>query len=486
MIKRSVQSFLKGMDPRTALGVLGSLIVAFVLGRQLAAGSFLVPGLLVSFGFFLMIFFRKGSVVFLLPFVLLLPNWGLDIPGPWAVTVEDAFILALFGGYLFRVIINKEKIFPRRSPVILPLVIFWLVAFISLFKSAFTGGSFLSNIKDLMRLTELVFLYIVLVDVLDTRRRVELFVRNLLILGVFYAAVSLYIYFTLSDFFYFVLTMKPAYLYVPPFKILRMVSIAGTTSQTGMFYAALLALAAFFPPLKRTRNLRFARTGLLVLFGLCILLTFNRGTWVGVLLGFSVLTLRGRLNWRTIIVVTAMFLALAILVGLTIFGQADVEGHAIQLFEVSKSSGMVRWVRWVSAVNVILDQPILGVGYNNYAWLYGKYSILEGAQEYGSPHNMIVDVVTGTGLLGFAIFAYLLAKLWRTHREIHESSDEWIRNYGSGLFLGFIFFLGASMFDSFFFKPHHTGILLFSLWSVATVVWRELDSQSVPVPRESR
>jgi hypothetical protein len=99
---------------------------------------------------------------------------------------------------------------------------------------------------------------------------------------------------------------------------------------------------------------------------------------------------------------------------------------------------------------------------------------------------MIVDVVTGTGLLGFAIFAYLLAKLWRTHREIHESSDEWIRNYGSGLFLGFIFFLGASMFDSFFFKPHHTGILLFSLWSVATVVWRELDSQSVPVPRESR
>ena len=472
---------LQQKDTRNLVGIGISLAVAFILGRQIAVGQTFFPFLLIGISLFLLLFFRKDSVIYLLPAVLFLPNLGLDIPGPWAVTMEDAFILVLFAGFLSRAIIRRENIIPRGSPIILPLGLFLIVAAISLFKSVQTGaGTLLINTKDLMRLTELVLLFIALYALIDSEQKAVRLLRNFLILGIFYMIVSYYIYLTKSTFFYDVLTMVPAYIYIKPHNLLRMVSIAGSTSQTGMFYAILLAIALFFTGYRKNRQGRLVRIMLIIALCSCVFLTFNRGTWVGLLLALFIMLVRGGMDWKKVALASVALILLAAILLVTVFGQMDVEQQALRFFHVSKSSGLARWVRWVSSVNVIIEQPFLGVGYNNYAWVYGRYSVAEGdVQEYGSPHNMFVDIITGTGIIGFAVFMYFFLQLWKMFRRVAQSRIESIRNNGLGLYFAFLAFFGASIFDSFFYKPHHTGMLIVTTWAIANALWR-VDRSELP------
>jgi O-antigen ligase len=477
-----IQRIRTQKDSRNILGTLGAVVVAFIIGRQIVAGSFFPLVLLVAFAIVVLIFFRRDSFLYLLPGILLLPNFGLDIPGPWAITVEDAFLLALFTGYLARCIIQGHPIFPRKDPIVFAYGLFLVIAAISLFKSVSVGaGTVLINLKDLMRMVELFMLYLVAVDVLDSVPKVLKLVRNFLFISLIYVGVSYYIYFTQSPFFYSVLTMQPAYIYLYPNIILRMISIAGSTSQTGMFFAVILALAAFYPALNKSRMRRILRILLVVPVALCIFLSFNRGTWAGLSLGGFMLLLNGSVNWKKALTAGVLLVAIVLLGVISVFGQSDMEVTAFKALDISKKAGHDRWIRWVGAVDLMLDHPLLGVGYNNYAWVYGDYSIKEGdVQQYGSPHNMFVDIMTGTGLLGFGVFFALLILIGKTMRKNLTSINEEIRKISIGIYFAFFTFLGASMFDSFFFKPHHTAILIVTTWAMATALSHVSDDDPIP------
>ena len=494
-----IQNILQQKESKNLLAILAAVIVAYILGRQIAAGHYTFIIMIAGFAAFLLIFIKKDSITFLLPFVLLFPNFGLDIPGPWAVTIEDAFIIALFTGYLLRSILLKEKILPRGSPIFLPFAAFIIVAYVSLYKSVqIDPDKFLINFKDLLRMTELFLLYIVLVKIIDSPEKITRMIRNLLILTSVFVVTSYFIYLTGSEFFYSILTMQPAYIHMPPHKILRMISIAGSTSQTGMFYAIILGLAIYYEPLTRTKRMKVLRVLFIIAVGSCILLSFNRGTWAGLMLGYSFLLLKGSIDWKKIALVSLVIFALAALLFVTVFSQVDIEQNALMAFDISKRSGEARWIRWVSAIDLILEHPLLGVGYNNYAWVYGQYSIQEGnVQQYGSPHNMFVDIVTGTGVIGFSIFMLFMFRLGRIINRISNCRKESIRRISTGIYFAFIIFIGASLFDSFFYKPHHTGILIIVLWSFATTLYRidtttpddfseETQADSEPEPEHAR
>jgi putative inorganic carbon (HCO3(-)) transporter len=294
-------------------------------------------------------------------------------------------------------------------------------------------------------------------------------------------AVSFYIYLTLSPFWYYVLTMTPAYIYLKT-KILRMISIAGSTSFTGIYYAIVLALAFFFEPLQRTKLRRLWRGVFLFTVSACIVMTFNRGTWVGILVGLLVLVLQGQIDRRRVVVTAVLLAGLAALMTTSLFGQVDVEQQAVDFIHYSRSSAESRFVRWASAVNVVIEHPLLGVGYNNYAFVYGKYSILEGLRRlYGSPHNMYVDILTGTGFLGLTIFLTLLVRLWRQMQaNLKAALPRDLALLSRGLFLAYLFFLGSGLFDSFLFKPHHSSYLVVAVWAMSTAVRRLRDQGEAP------
>jgi O-antigen ligase len=448
--------------------------IAWLLGKAVADHSTLLVLIFVVSPIAYLVFFHRRSVLWLAPIAMCVPNFGLDIPGQWAVSIEDAFVMIAFIALVLRAVMTRGRIFPFDVPILKPLLVFLAVAVISVGKVAlYSPANVMFITKDLMRLTMLALFYVIMTDAVRTKENVLTVIRTLLAISIFMAVISWYIYLTKSPFFYEILTMKPAYIYYKG-NILRMISIMGSTSFSGLYFATLLALAMTHP--LRVAGRRFPMPNWLLagLLFSCLVMTFNRGTWVGVLLGVVFLMFLGRLSWKKIMIAILLGIGLVILVSTHFFAQFDVEHKINILIEISRSSGSARLVRWLSAVNVMTDQPLLGVGYNNYAYLYGKYSIEQGViPTYGSPHNMYVDIITGTGFIGLAVFIFFLVRLWKLHAEnLRATKDPELKNTVLGLFLVLTFFLGASGFDSFLFKPHHTSFVIFLLWALSSSIWR--------------
>ncbi len=461
-------------DPRWIVGPLIAIVTAWIVGKSIAGMKFGLLMMLLGAVVFLLVFFRRHSIIFLFPLVMALPNIGLDIPGPWAITIEDAFVLLIFGGYLTRSILRRRFVIPRDDHVARGLLLFNGMAIICIVKVAMVSpGNIVFNTKELLRLTEMVMCYIALIDALDSKRQVLRLVKWLLVWAVWMIAVSFYIYVTHSEFWYNLLTMVPAYIYLKH-KLLRMISIAGSTSYTGIYYAIILALAVHFRPLYRQKMQRLAGMILVAAIVLCIALTFNRGTWVGILFGLTVMLLHGQIDWRRVSLALLLIAGMIALLTTSIFGDLDVEQKVVDFFYYSSSSAESRLIRWVSSINLIIEHPLMGVGYNNYAFVYGKYSILEGIQPmYGSPHNMYVDVLTGTGIIGFILFMTVIVRLWRRLRDnMKLLVDVELKQLSRGLFLAFLFFLGSGGFDSFLFKPHHSSYLIVAVWAMGTAIHR--------------
>ncbi len=469
----SAQRLLERADVRKVLVIIAVIIVAWTLGKSVATQKFDLPLGLFGLGIFFAIFFRPESLTVLIPIAFCVPNFGLDIPGPWAITVEDAFIMMVFGATVSRNILLKLPIIRFDTPIAKPLLVLWAVAMVSLVKTALISPeNLIIIIKELMRLTLMTALFFSLLDVVQTRQRVMGVIKWLLVLSIPMALVSWYIYLTNSPFFYHILTMKPAYIFYKT-NILRMISIAGSTSYTGLYYALMIALAWTFPGLDKGRAPRLVRPLLIALLASCLVMTFNRGTWVGVLLGVAVIMFTGGLSRRKITFAIFILLGVGVLASAQFFSQFDVEAKAGIVIELSRSSGMARIIRWISSLNVILQEPILGVGYNNYAFVYGNYSIQEGlTRVYGSPHNMYVDILTGLGLAGFACFSAFLFRLWQMHADnLRNAGDADLKRIATGLFVALIFYLGSSAFDSFLFKPHHTSFIIVILWALSAAIY---------------
>ncbi|MCB1152432.1 MAG: O-antigen ligase family protein [Deltaproteobacteria bacterium] len=461
-------------DTRGVIFVAIAVGVCWAVGKAIAEHDFGVPLMVVALGLFALLFFKRESILWMAPAAMCVPNFGLDIPGPWAVSVEDAFVLVTIAAVMSRNILSRRPLVPRGDAVLGPMSVFWGIAVVSMIKVfSISPHSTMYVLKDLIRLTWLFLFYIVMIESLQTKDQVMRLMRALIVLAVPMALVSWYIYLTESPFFYYILTMKPAYIYYKR-NFLRMISIAGSTSFTGLYYAAMLALAVTYPGLQRTKLTRLVRAAVILLIASCLVATLNRGTWVGVMFGTAMLILTGQMGWRKITVVGFLLTGIALLSATYVFSEMDVAGKLNVVVEVSRSSGTARLVRWISAVNVMLEQPLMGVGYNNYAFVYGRYSIEEGITRiYGSPHNMYIDVITGTGIIGFTAFIAFLSRLWKRHTaNLRIAADPEIRSMAVGLFMAWTFFLGASFFDSFLFKPHHTTFIMVMLWAMTTALYR--------------
>jgi len=473
-IERRLRRLSEARHFREFNGLFLGLLLALVVGRSIAHGKVSLLLMLGGLFFFFLIFFRRYSLIYLFPLVLVSPNFGLDIPGPWAISIQDAFVIVAFFAYLTRSIMTRTPLFPRDDKLVAPLFIFLGIAVLCIIKVLWINpDNLMFNLKELMRLAMLCLFYLVLVDVLDSRKQVMRLTGMLLLGSLWMIAVSYYIYLTVSPFWYELLVMEPAYIFIPQ-KILRMVSIAGSTSYTGIYYATILVLAAYYAPLTENRFRQALRVLLLAALFSCIALSFNRGTWVGLLFGLAVLALQGHINRQRLVLALVFGLAIVLLISASPFGQFDVERHISDFFHYSHRSAESRYVRWLSAVNVIMDHPLLGVGYNNYAFVYGYYSILEGLERiYGSPHNLFVDIITGTGIIGFTVFMTLIIRLWRRMRHnLHAHLPPDLQYLSHGLFLAFLVFIGSDLFDSFLFKPHHSSYLIVAVWAMSTAVFR--------------
>jgi O-antigen ligase len=81
------------------------------------------------------------------------------------------------------------------------------------------------------------------------------------------------------------------------------------------------------------------------------------------------------------------------------FTSFDVRGVQVS---AGNYSIIERLAHWQAAQNMILDQPVLGVGFGNYEAAYDQHRALNWPIALGHAHNIYLNVWAETGVVGFA------------------------------------------------------------------------------------
>jgi len=144
---------------------------------------------------------------------------------------------------------------------------------------------------------------------------------------------------------------------------------------------------------------------------IALVLTTSRGALLlglpAALLALGLAQRRRRTTWA----VLGTLLVLALLVTPLALG-----GRFRSTFDFSAGTGFYRLKLWRSALAMIVDRPLTGVGLDNFLYAYRTRYILPSAWaelDLSHPHNLLLDTWTRLGLGGVIVVAWLFVALLR-------------------------------------------------------------------------
>ncbi len=157
-----------------------------------------------------------------------------------------------------------------------------------------------------------------------------------------------------------------------------------------------------------------------VLFLSCLLgvaLTFSRESWLLALLGILVVSVLWSIRHRASVV---SFLVISLLCfGVLLSGAA---GLISRFYNPDQVYGLERVYFYVTAVQLFITHPWLGVGAGNYQFFDRTYAEVSSG---GIAHNQFLTTAAETGVAGLAMFLWLLIAVMRTLKDLNVRGDDW-------------------------------------------------------------
>jgi O-antigen ligase len=152
-----------------------------------------------------------------------------------------------------------------------------------------------------------------------------------------------------------------------------------------------------------------------ILVGAGLLLTFSTGGWLGGLAGVLVVVASMR-GWQLALRLGGVAFAALVLVS-----ALAIAGVVPERLSPIRQTGGFRIDLWLSSLQMVRDHPLLGVGLDNFVYLYQRPYLRDGAvsePNLSHPHNWLLNVWLELGLLGLVAFGWLLRRFWllaKTH-----------------------------------------------------------------------
>lgn len=192
----------------------------------------------------------------------------------------------------------------------------------------------------------------------------------------------------------------------------------------------------------------------------CLLATFARGAWLGLVIG--ILLMCGYVFKKITFKVKFLSLSLGIvlLVGFFILprpmqdkikaiGRFDFKlGATLNMrikstLKINEGSTPIRLALWKEALRIIKDYNFTGCGLNTYSVVARNYKSFNEGGIY--PHNSYLQMAAEIGLFGLAAFLWVLFAFFKTGlRYFNQSSDFLVL----GLLSGILAFLVHAFFDT--------------------------------------
>ncbi len=188
----------------------------------------------------------------------------------------------------------------------------------------------------------------------------------------------------------------------------RVLAVYGSPNNLALYLDRALPLVVALALFVDDKRRRIAYALIAVAIALCLYLTYSRGAWLGVVAGFAVISL---LSGRR---VRLAMIALLIVGAVVVIPFLQTE-RAQSLFQSGTGTGFFRVSVWESAVAMIRDHPVFGVGLDNFLYEYPKYIKPEAWREpnLSHPHNIVLDFWVRLGILGVAALGWFVVDFYR-------------------------------------------------------------------------
>lgn len=284
----------------------------------------------------------------------------------------------------------------------------WLTrAILAYFVVAFVSATFLNPLtldaqRELMRLASYVCFYYVVTDWIQTDHDTQPLLKVLLASTIAVAIFGLWQaltggYSALYDVLY---PVQEEIAQIPAWEG-RITAFLEHYNGLAGYINLVVPFCLVFAPRGRDPALRTLSRWCLALAGVALLLTQSRGglmAFVGILVVHASCSARDRKKkLRRIAIVLIGCLLAAALAGL--FFQ--------RLGEIDDFTAVSRLAIWGGAFTVFAHSPVFGIGFGNLRGLMGGLLNLPDGWT-GDAHNLYLELLAETGVIGFVVFAFLI------------------------------------------------------------------------------
>ncbi len=368
---------------------------------------------------------------------------------PHTTTIKEiCFYLSL--SIVLLLIFFKETDFSLKTPLSIPFAIFVVWAFIGIFFALDKGNS-IHDFRTL--LLKYLVLYYLLVNFFNTKKRFEILSWVIIISGAVFS-IGAMIYFYLicgypisTRLGLTFLELQADYIgFVTLFAIL--LSLDRFTGEANLYLKVILLIC-------------------LLVTSTATLLTQSRGTLIAAVFAFIVLLPK---NKKTLIVFFVLFL---IGVGITP-GLKNRLDLATALRDARIGINLTTY-------EIIKSYPIIGIGFGMET--YGNKNLLDLEKYHArippkyqqqvmitTPHNSLLDITVRTGLVGLALYIYILFTFVRVGwKKIRHGKDDFIRNRGLCIMAAFVGIFIQGIFADGMFGPQ--AIVLYTIFAMMTILW---------------
>jgi len=333
-----------------------------------------------------------------------------------------------------------------RTPISLPILAFVIMAFIS---SVFSMDRWYSFDEFRGEVLKQAMLFLMVANTIRNSKQI----RNLLI-GLFTGAAFMSIVGIVG--YYTGLTVYEG----------RTISWYSNMSYTslGCYLAINVTLVLAIVYFERNRARIFWLLSMTAVLAWCILLTFTRGVWIAVGIAGSFLSV-ARKKFIGLLVLAMMIFVLAVFPNP--FRERLLSIADLRNYPVSGAILSDRVLSWQSALDMIKDRPLIGIGYGPklFEEIYPQY-VYPGAKEPMSyAHNLFLDLTVQMGIPGLIIFFWLIISYFRGAIIVFRKvSSSFLRAVILGSITGILILLVNGLVSLLLFNE--LGLLIFILMGI--------------------
>lgn len=269
----------------------------------------------------------------------------------------------------------------------------------------------------------------------------------------------------------------------------RVAGPVGETNRYAQVMVVLLPLGIFQAFSERKRRNRILIAAACIPILMAVLLTFSRGAGVALVMALIAMTVYGHIRLKHFAAIACGIALITVFAAPGFLHRMATLENLGNLFtsrgEGVDSSSRSRATLTIATAKVFLDHPILGVGAGQSRFYMARYSTDSGFNRIEGTkrsHNMYLEELANTGVLGFAVFISIvlvvLKQLSRLCRTLEQRNHEYAC-MASGLFFSILTYLCTALFLHLSYERYYW--ILLALAGAAIQSLRSGDKEAITI-----